>query len=229
MSTQPPDAGGYYTNNFHQCNWCGKTFSNSSALIIHQRNICGHNKIDRSQSPTEVNPSSQTEDHIENELTLDSIIRSEALIWEISSPSSSQSGPVLVDNILSEFVASYNPDSDLEILETYSSTKLDRKYYNPNSDLEVLEITRLDQKAHPDDNHFDFVSEECRNYLLAKVPGTAKRSRDLKVWEFLMRLLRHPDTNPALIAWQGGSNYEFKLEKPNLVIKLWNGRSGKVT
>ena len=44
-----------------------------------------------------------------------------------------------------------------------------------------------------------------------------------------MRLLRHPDTNPALIAWQGGSNYEFKLKEPDLVIKLWNGRSGKVT
>ena len=44
-----------------------------------------------------------------------------------------------------------------------------------------------------------------------------------------MRLLKHPDTNPALIAWQDESHYEFKLKEPKLIIRLWNGRSGKAT
>ena len=144
MSTQPPDEGGYYTSNFHPCNWCGEIFSSSSVLIIHQRYVCGYSKIhqcphcrkifpckesnvisainkgspilevDLSQSPPEVDLSQSPPEVNPSEDQDEDAVLDSVIDLETSYPSSSQTNPVLTKGTFSEYVTS--GDSDLEIL-----------------------------------------------------------------------------------------------------------------
>lgn len=51
--------------------------------------------------------------------------------------------------------------------------------------------------------------------------------RGPKSWEFLMRLLVDPKTNPSLVKWEDEEEGTFRLTEPTLVAKLWGARSNK--
>lgn len=51
--------------------------------------------------------------------------------------------------------------------------------------------------------------------------------RGPKSWEFLMRLLVDPKTNPSLVKWEDEEEGTFRLTQPTLVAKLWGARSNK--
>ena len=57
-----------------------------------------------------------------------------------------------------------------------------------------------------------------------KLPRHHHGTRGPVIWEFLMHLLKHPETNPTLVVWQNKSLYKFKLLRPRFITKLWNSR-----
>ncbi|KAK3866804.1 hypothetical protein Pcinc_027686 [Petrolisthes cinctipes] len=63
--------------------------------------------------------------------------------------------------------------------------------------------------------------------ILKKIPSkNRRRVRGPKSWEFLVRLLADPRTNPSLVRWEDESDYTFKLTNPSMVAQLWSSRSG---
>ncbi|KAK4296364.1 hypothetical protein Pmani_031129 [Petrolisthes manimaculis] len=63
---------------------------------------------------------------------------------------------------------------------------------------------------------------------LDKIPTkTRRKERGPKSWEFLMRLLVDPKTNPALVRWEDESEATFRLSQPSLVAQLWGARADK--
>lgn len=48
--------------------------------------------------------------------------------------------------------------------------------------------------------------------------------RGPKSWEFLMRLLADPRTNPKLIKWEDESRTTFRLTQPDCIATLWSSR-----
>jgi len=76
------------------------------------------------------------------------------------------------------------------------------------------------------------LDQECLHSTLwfAKLPANGtrkKRCRGPYVWEFLVRLLQDPRTNPRWIRWTGRSPGEFVLVKKDLIASLWGSRLGK--
>ncbi|CAL4086632.1 unnamed protein product [Meganyctiphanes norvegica] len=72
-------------------------------------------------------------------------------------------------------------------------------------------------------------SAACVDDILRKTPGSASRDRCPWSWEFLMRLLVSPETNPSLIRWQDEDQYIFKLLQPDLIVQIWNAKSEKAS
>ncbi|KAK8379400.1 hypothetical protein O3P69_019361 [Scylla paramamosain] len=64
---------------------------------------------------------------------------------------------------------------------------------------------------------------------LGKISSRRKRDRGPKSWEFLMRLLADPRTNPDVIRWEDRSRYTFRLVQPQVIASLWGQRSNKRT
>ncbi|KAK4311703.1 hypothetical protein Pmani_016835 [Petrolisthes manimaculis] len=65
--------------------------------------------------------------------------------------------------------------------------------------------------------------------MLKKIPSsTRRRERGPKSWEFLMRLLADPRSNPALVKFENEADGTFRLVKPSLVAQLWSSRPGLV-
>ena len=64
--------------------------------------------------------------------------------------------------------------------------------------------------------------------LLTKISTTKrKRVRGPKSWEYLLRLLRDPSTNPSLIRWENEKEGIFRLVKPDAIAVRWGKRTGK--
>ncbi|KAK4304461.1 hypothetical protein Pmani_023584 [Petrolisthes manimaculis] len=63
---------------------------------------------------------------------------------------------------------------------------------------------------------------------LEKIPtNTRRKERGPKSWEFLMRLLMDPKTNPSLVKWEDEEDGTFRLMQPSMLAKLWGARSDK--
>ncbi|XP_064083021.1 uncharacterized protein LOC135199036 [Macrobrachium nipponense] len=61
-----------------------------------------------------------------------------------------------------------------------------------------------------------------------RIKTTSRRGdRHPKIWEFLIRLLVDPRTNPQLVRWQDVSSATFMLVQPALIARLWGARSKK--
>ncbi|CAL4112446.1 unnamed protein product [Meganyctiphanes norvegica] len=57
--------------------------------------------------------------------------------------------------------------------------------------------------------------------------SSRRKEREPTNWEFLMRLLVDPASNPKLIRWNNEARGTFHLVKPDLITELWNARSNK--
>ncbi|XP_066944592.1 uncharacterized protein [Macrobrachium rosenbergii] len=63
--------------------------------------------------------------------------------------------------------------------------------------------------------------------VLVKMKASRKhRVRGPKNWEFLMRLLVDPRTNPALIEWEDEGQGIFRLRNPKTIAQIWASRNG---
>lgn len=54
-----------------------------------------------------------------------------------------------------------------------------------------------------------------------------KRLRGPKSWEYLVRLLKDPTTNPAVIRWENRDAGIFRLVQPSVIAQRWGRRTGK--
>ncbi|XP_071519162.1 ETS-related transcription factor Elf-5-like [Panulirus ornatus] len=55
---------------------------------------------------------------------------------------------------------------------------------------------------------------------------TINIERGPKVWEFLVRLLENPSSNPSLVMWEEESEGTFRLINHELITRIWGRRSG---
>lgn len=80
------------------------------------------------------------------------------------------------------------------------------------------------QRSSPD------TSDEPGNgdpFLGKIVTNRKKRLRGPKSWEFLVRLLKDPTTNPKLIRWESENDGIFRLVEPSTIAQRWGRRTGK--
>ncbi|XP_068210207.1 broad-complex core protein isoforms 1/2/3/4/5-like [Palaemon carinicauda] len=74
-------------------------------------------------------------------------------------------------------------------------------------------------------------SPECSSnedpFLGKIVTNRKKRLRGPKSWEFLVRLLKDPTTNPTLIRWENERDGVFRLVQPAIIAQRWGRRTGK--
>ncbi|XP_066966064.1 uncharacterized protein [Macrobrachium rosenbergii] len=71
-------------------------------------------------------------------------------------------------------------------------------------------------------------SEEVnRDHLLEKVSVRRRRHRGPKSWEFLVRLIKDPSTNPTLIRWEDEESGTFRLVRPAIIAQQWGRRASK--
>ncbi|KAK8723639.1 hypothetical protein OTU49_011476 [Cherax quadricarinatus] len=54
-----------------------------------------------------------------------------------------------------------------------------------------------------------------------------KRLRGPKSWEYLVRLLKDPTTNPFLIRWENEASGVFRLVQPSIIAQRWGRRTGR--
>ncbi|XP_042885133.1 broad-complex core protein-like isoform X2 [Penaeus japonicus] len=59
------------------------------------------------------------------------------------------------------------------------------------------------------------------------ITNRKKRLRGPKSWEFLVRLLKDPTTNPLLIRWENEESGVFRLVQPAAIAQRWGRRTGK--
>ncbi|XP_066947473.1 protein tramtrack, alpha isoform-like isoform X2 [Macrobrachium rosenbergii] len=84
-----------------------------------------------------------------------------------------------------------------------------------------LSGAQLSPLKHPD------YSNNEDPFLGKIVTNRKKRLRGPKSWEFLVRLLKDPTTNPNLIRWENEANGIFRLVQPAIIAQRWGRRTGK--
>ena len=148
----------------------------------------------------------------------------------------------------------YNTNSNFKshllvrpIPRTYKSLHLNG-YSNSSSEAKTyhLQASTSTSNAYYQENEFtrnlnDYIGNRLNNNsitqtkrieksdpLLQKIPtNKRKRVRGPKCWEFLLRLLMDPLSNPSLIRWENKDNGIFRLVKPTVVAQRWGKRTGK--
>ncbi|XP_042235664.1 ETS homologous factor-like [Homarus americanus] len=58
-------------------------------------------------------------------------------------------------------------------------------------------------------------------------PDAKKRERGPKNWEFVIRLLADPQTNPSLIRWEEQTQGTFRLVQPAVIARMWGQRADR--
>ncbi|KAK7065671.1 hypothetical protein SK128_009555 [Halocaridina rubra] len=134
-------------------------------------------------------------------------------------------------------------DDEFHDLDIYIQSQ-NSDYYNPSpSNFDPMVDSLGDMDLH---EHFRPIKME-ENYLIPEpvlqesfgASGSSqeqldkarqdvkKRPRGPKNWEFVIRLLTDPKTNPSLIRWEDQSQGTFRLVQPTTIAKLWGQRSNK--
>lgn len=91
-------------------------------------------------------------------------------------------------------------------------------------------IPQIENRLPQIDDYFQttLISEPWNDPLLQKIPtNKRKRVRGPKSWEFLLRLLRSPESNPSLIKWENEEAGVFRLIRPEIIALRWGRRTGK--
>lgn len=91
---------------------------------------------------------------------------------------------------------------------------------------------RQNHTQHPHSTHRHRVPHHERQRdgdpFLGKILTNRKRRlRGPKSWEYLVRLLRDPSTNPSLIRWENEGKGVFRLVQPAAIAQRWGRRTGK--
>ncbi|XP_064083512.1 transcriptional regulator ERG-like isoform X1 [Macrobrachium nipponense] len=107
---------------------------------------------------------------------------------------------------------------DLSLPEQFMPIKLEEQQYIPES---VMHTTTTSSSAE------DASSASGQEHLQKLRPDAKKRPRGPKNWEFVIRLLADPKTNPSLIRWEDQSQATFRLVQPTTIAKMWGQRSNK--
>ncbi|KAB7505898.1 ETS-related transcription factor Elf-5, partial [Armadillidium nasatum] len=91
-------------------------------------------------------------------------------------------------------------------------------------------LPQIENRLPQIDDYFQttLISEPWNDPLLQKIPtNKRKRVRGPKSWEFLLRLLRSPESNPSLIKWENEEAGVFRLIRPEIIALRWGRRTGK--
>ncbi|KAB7498417.1 DNA-binding protein D-ETS-4 [Armadillidium nasatum] len=108
--------------------------------------------------------------------------------------------------------------------------------FNANTDFDKLnEAQRAYAKKEMESSLLPSVDQGSLEDCMLKKITTGKRGnrvRHPQSWEFLVRLLMNPKTNPSLIKWEDKKNGIFRLVQKEEIAKLWGkrkelGRKGK--
>ncbi|MPC75161.1 ETS ous factor [Portunus trituberculatus] len=86
------------------------------------------------------------------------------------------------------------------------------------------------QHAHSTHRHRGAHQERQRDgdpFLGKILTNRKRRLRGPKSWEYLVRLLRDPSTNPSLIRWENEAKGVFRLVQPAAIAQRWGRRTGK--
>ncbi|CAL4210809.1 unnamed protein product [Meganyctiphanes norvegica] len=76
------------------------------------------------------------------------------------------------------------------------------------------------------DLNVPLLTAEVHDEIFKKIRAKIKhRTRGPNIWEYLVRLLINPATNPSLIGWEHKHTYTFRLMNPHLITDLWNART----
>lgn len=74
----------------------------------------------------------------------------------------------------------------------------------------------------------DDSEKKMKDPFLGKIlTNRKKRLRGPKSWEYLVRLLKDPTTNPHLIRWENEATGVFRLVQPAAIAQRWGRRTGK--
>ncbi|XP_066944593.1 transcription factor ETV6-like isoform X2 [Macrobrachium rosenbergii] len=120
-------------------------------------------------------------------------------------------------------------DADGSQLPEYISTRIPSHVGNGSSDtLDLKPPYLLDDQLESAGPTYTVDSHQIpASDVLVKMKASRKhRVRGPKNWEFLMRLLVDPRTNPALIEWEDEGQGIFRLRNPKTIAQIWASRNG---
>lgn len=127
------------------------------------------------------------------------------------------------------FYELYSPDSYPLVIDEHRinicDTSASKQQCNQKGEVNIISSTNNETNLSKDiEGNFLTTNDP----LLTKISTTKRRRvRGPKSWEYLLRLLRDPSTNPSLIRWENESEGIFRLVKPDAIALRWGKRTGK--
>merc|ERR1711953_1101926 len=109
-----------------------------------------------------------------------------------------------------------DPDFDPEDFEEVRPAKRSQKSRKePTSDYESEELS---EEEKPQRKH---VSRRSRKPSRNPIPQQRKKGSTLKISQWIVELLRNPETNPSVIMWEDEPAGKFRVINSNAFAQLW--------
>merc|ERR1712062_164146 len=109
-----------------------------------------------------------------------------------------------------------DPDFDPEDFEEVRPAKKSQKIRKePTSDYESEELS---EEEKPQRKH---VSRRSRKPSRNPIPQQRKKGSTLKISQWIVELLRNPETNPSVIMWEDKPAGKFRVINSNAFAQLW--------
>jgi len=109
-----------------------------------------------------------------------------------------------------------DPDFDPEDFEEVRPAKKSQKSRKePTSDYESEELS---EEEKPQRKH---VSRRSRKPSRNPIPQQRKKGSTLKISQWIVELLRNPETNPSVIMWEDEPAGKFRVINSNAFAQLW--------
>merc|ERR1711953_545415 len=109
-----------------------------------------------------------------------------------------------------------DPDFDPEDFEEVRPAKRSQKIRKePTSDYESEELS---EEEKPQRKH---VSRRSRKPSRNPIPQQRKKGSTLKISQWIVELLRNPETNPSVIMWEDEPAGKFRVINSNAFAQLW--------
>merc|ERR1712198_731970 len=109
-----------------------------------------------------------------------------------------------------------DPDFDPEDFEEVRPAKKNQKRHKePTSDYESEEMSEEEKPQK------SLVSRRSRKPSRNPVPQQRKKGSTLKISQWIVELLRNPETNPSVIMWEDEPAGKFRVINSNAFAQLW--------